>query len=170
MTDADAALHHLFEANRLLREAGERLASTVGQTHARRMVLQTTGDGATVPAIARTLGLHRQGIQRITDELVAEGLGRYVDNTHHRRSKLFVLTEQGTTALSTIHRAHHTWVNRIEADTTDLDWAALHNALQHLLQVLQNQAAQSTRSTPTRSAPQASTPHTNQAAALQPSR
>ena len=96
--DSDAALHALFEANRLLRDAGEKIASAAGQTHARRMVLQEAGDGATVPDIARVLGLQRQGVQRIADELVADGLGRYVDNPRHKRSKLFVVTDLGDAA------------------------------------------------------------------------
>ena len=138
MSDADAALHRLFEANRLLREAGERLASTAGQTHARRMVLQAAGSAATVPEIARILGLHRQGIQRIADELVTEGLGSYADNPRHRLSKLFVVTDRGTAALSEIHGAHDTWVDAIEAEATDIDWAALHNGLDRLVRVLRD--------------------------------
>jgi DNA-binding MarR family transcriptional regulator len=139
MSDADAALHHLFEANRLLREAGERVASTAGQTHARRMVLQAAAGGATVPDIARQLGLHRQGVQRIADDLVAEGLGRYDENPRHRLSKLFVVTDRGTAALSTISRAHSNWVDTIEAETAGINWAALRHDLAHLVRVLQDQ-------------------------------
>ena len=140
MNIADTALHALFEANRLLREAGEKLAATAGQTHARRMVLQAAEDGATVPDIARKLGLHRQGIQRITDELVDEGLGRYLDNPRHRLSKLFVVTDQGSAALSQIHRAHTAWVEGIEADSTGIDWRALSGELDGLVRVLRDQA------------------------------
>lgn len=140
MTDADTALHALFEANRLLREAGERLASTAGQTHARRMVLQAAQAGATVPDIARKLGLHRQGIQRLTDELVAEGFGRYVDNPRHRVSKLFVITDHGAAALSEIHRAHANWVESIEADAAGIDWGALSDELDEIIRVLREQA------------------------------
>ncbi|MER7004880.1 helix-turn-helix domain-containing protein [Dactylosporangium sp. NPDC000555] len=144
MSAADAALHHLFEANRLLREAGERIASAAGQTHARRMVLQAAADGATVPDIARRLGLHRQGVQRIADELVADGLGRYDENPRHRLSKLFVVTDRGTAALSTISRAHGTWVDAIEAEAADIDWSALRNDLALLVRVLQDQAQRTT--------------------------
>lgn len=140
MRDADTALHHLFEANRLLREAGERLSQAAGQTHARRMVLQATEDGATVPDIARKLSLHRQGVQRIADELVAEGLGRYVENPRHRLSKIFIITDQGTAALSVIHREHDTWVDRIESETPDIDWIVFCNDLDRLLSALRDQA------------------------------
>lgn len=146
MSDPNTVLHAIFEANRLLREAGEKLASTAGQTHARRMVLQAAGDGATVPDIARKLGLHRQGIQRITDELVAEGLGHYLDNPHHRLSKLFVVTDQGSAALSEIHRAHTRWVDGIQAEVTEIDWRALNRELGELMRVLQDQADRSTAS------------------------
>lgn len=140
MSEAEKALHSLFDANRLLREAGEKLASTAGQTHARRMVLQAVENGATVPEIARKLGLHRQGIQRITDELVAEGFGRYVDNPRHRLSKLFVVTDQGSAALREIDRAHIRWVDGIKAEAVGLDWYALNGALDELVRVLRNQA------------------------------
>lgn len=140
MNDADAALHALFDANRLLRDAGEKLAATAGQTHARRMVLQAAEGGATVPDIARKLGLHRQGIQRITDELVAEGLGRYIDNPRHRLSKLFIVTENGAAALAEIHRAHAEWVEHIKAAAAGIDWRMFRNELDELVHVLRLQA------------------------------
>lgn len=146
MSDANTVLHAIFDANRLLREAGEKLASTAGQTHARRMVLQAAEDGATVPDIARKLGLHRQGIQRITDELVADALGHYVDNPRHRQSKLFIVTDQGSAALSHIHTAHTRWVDGIEAEVTGIDWRALNSELGELMRVLRDQAERSTGS------------------------
>lgn len=140
MSAADAALHAIVDANRLLRDAGEKLAAAVGQTHARRMVLQAAGDGATVPDIARRLGVHRQGTQRITDELVADGLGRYAENPRHRLSKLFVPTDQGTAVLGEIHRAHAEWVGRIETRAARIDWHALHDELDELALVLRDDA------------------------------
>ena len=70
-------IHALFDVNRLLRDAGERVAVAAGQTHARRMVLQAAQPPATVADIARALRLHRQGVQRIADELVDDGLAQY---------------------------------------------------------------------------------------------
>lgn len=143
MNDADAAIHTLFEAHRFLREAGEKLAASAGQTHARRMVLQAAEEGATVPDIARQLGLQRQGIQRITDELVDERLGRYVDNPRHRLSKLFVLTDRGAAVLTAIRRAHAGWIEGIEAETPQIDWQKFTADLEELAQVLRRQASRS---------------------------
>jgi DNA-binding MarR family transcriptional regulator len=139
MSDADTTLHHLFEANRLLREAGERIAARAGQTHARRMVLQAAGAGATVPDIARRLGLHRQGVQRIADELVAEGLARYDENPRHRLSKRFIVTDLGSAALSMITEAHTAWITALENETADIDWSRLGTDLTRLVQTLQEQ-------------------------------
>jgi DNA-binding MarR family transcriptional regulator len=49
----------------------------------------------TVPQIAEMRPTSRQRMQRLADELAAEGLVEFVDNPKHRRSKLVRLTRQG---------------------------------------------------------------------------
>jgi DNA-binding MarR family transcriptional regulator len=49
----------------------------------------------TVPQIARMRPTSRQRMQRLADELAAEGLVEFVDNPRHRRSKLVRLTSKG---------------------------------------------------------------------------
>jgi DNA-binding MarR family transcriptional regulator len=49
----------------------------------------------TVPQIAKMRPTSRQRMQRLADELVAEGLVRFIDNPKHRRSKLVQLTRKG---------------------------------------------------------------------------
>src|SRR5262249_42038510 len=69
--------------------AGDNLTRPLGQTSARWQVLAAVGGGSMpVAQIARTLGLARQGVQRIADLIEAEGLARYEDNPAHRRAKL----------------------------------------------------------------------------------
>jgi DNA-binding MarR family transcriptional regulator len=51
----------------------------------------------TVPQIAEMRPTSRQRMQRLTDELAAEGLVEFVDNPKHRRSKLVQLTPKGDT-------------------------------------------------------------------------
>lgn len=50
----------------------------------------------TVPQIAEMRPTSRQRMQRLADELAAEGLVEFIDNPNHRRSKLVRLTRQGT--------------------------------------------------------------------------
>jgi DNA-binding MarR family transcriptional regulator len=49
----------------------------------------------TVPQIAEMRPTSRQRMQRLADELAAEGLVEFVDNPKHRRSKLVRLTHKG---------------------------------------------------------------------------
>jgi len=51
----------------------------------------------TVPQIAQMRPTSRQRMQRLADELAAEGLVELVDNPKHRRSKLVQLTPKGGT-------------------------------------------------------------------------
>jgi DNA-binding MarR family transcriptional regulator len=48
-----------------------------------------------VPQIARMRPTSRQRMQRLADELAAEGLVEFIDNPRHRRSKLVRLTPKG---------------------------------------------------------------------------
>ena len=49
----------------------------------------------TVPQIAELRPTSRQRMQRLADELAAEGLVEFIDNPKHRRSKLVQLTPKG---------------------------------------------------------------------------
>ena len=49
----------------------------------------------TVPQIAEMRPTSRQRMQRLADELAAEGLVKFIDNPKHRRSKLVQLTAKG---------------------------------------------------------------------------
>jgi DNA-binding MarR family transcriptional regulator len=51
----------------------------------------------TVPQIARMRPTSRQRMQRLADELAAEGIVEFIDNPKHRRSKLLRLTPKGDT-------------------------------------------------------------------------
>jgi DNA-binding MarR family transcriptional regulator len=49
----------------------------------------------TVPQIAQMRPTSRQRMQRLADELAAEGLVKFTDNPKHQRSKLVQLTRKG---------------------------------------------------------------------------
>jgi DNA-binding MarR family transcriptional regulator len=95
----------VFEAAGALRRVGEELAATEGQTQARWQVMSVVSEGEwTVPAAAGRLGVSRQAVQRIANELVDERLARFEDNPRHRRSPFLRLSADGTRALDTITR------------------------------------------------------------------
>lgn len=106
----------LFEAAVALRRQSERLASVGGETHARFQLLGVLSDGdATVPAIARELGLTRQSVQRVADMLLSEGSIVALPNPDHARSPLMHLTDAGREASAPVVAAAGEWHTLVAA-------------------------------------------------------
>lgn len=101
MTDDFAHLvADVYEAAGELRRWGERIAAAEDQTQTRWQVLSAVSDGLrSVPDAARRLGISRQAVQRTANDLVADGLVRFVDNPGHRTSPLVELTSAGREVL-----------------------------------------------------------------------
>ena len=106
----------VFKLNGRLLAEGDRLVGDLGLTSARWQVL---GAIALAPApqpvawIARSMGLYRQGVQRIVNELAAESFVAFADNPHHRRAKLVTLTAKGRSAYDAADRRQKPWVNAL---------------------------------------------------------
>ena len=73
---------------------GEAIADPMGYVDAGAHEIALLGP-LTVPQIARMRPTSRQRMQRLADELSAEGLVKFVDNPKHRRSKLVQRTRKG---------------------------------------------------------------------------
>ena len=87
-----------FRLNGRLLAAGDALVRGLGLTSARWQVLGAVALSPVplpVSHIARTMGLSRQAVQRIANELEAQGIVRFAPNPHHQRAKLVVLTQHG---------------------------------------------------------------------------
>jgi DNA-binding MarR family transcriptional regulator len=107
-------LMRTFPLERRLSAAGEALAQLAGQTLARWMVLEAIDPGpATVADVGRAMGQARQGVQRLADLLVADGLATYEDNPRHARAKLLTMTPTGRNTLRVVQRAQRSWADRI---------------------------------------------------------
>ena len=84
-----------FRLNGQLLEAGDRLTVPLGLTSARWQVLgaiETEGRPLTVAQIGRRMGLSRQAVQRIVNDLEPLGFVRLEDNPDHKRARLVALT------------------------------------------------------------------------------
>ena len=75
----------------------------------------------TVPEIARMRPTSRQRMQRLADELVAEGLVEFIDNPSHRRSKLVRLTREGTARYRQLNRRLLKIASTMGADLSEAD-------------------------------------------------
>jgi DNA-binding MarR family transcriptional regulator len=96
----------LFEVAGAMRRDGDAIARRVGQTQPRWQVMWIAATGEfTVPAIARRLGVTRQNVQAIANDLVADRLATFDANPDHRRSRLLRLTPHGREILDEINHA-----------------------------------------------------------------
>lgn len=85
------------------RRSGEAIAAAEGQTQARWQLLSVLGGGdVTVARAARRLGVTRQAVQRIANELVGDGLAAFEANPDHRSSPLVRLNAAGSGVLAAI--------------------------------------------------------------------
>src|SRR6202035_4276843 len=89
-----------------------------------------------VAEIARTLGLARQGVQRLADLLEAGGLARYQDNPAHRRAKLLLLTPKGERVLAAIKARQTVWANALGTEIGEGELRAASAALGKVLGAL----------------------------------
>src|SRR5579864_4804688 len=84
---ATALILRLLELTGIMNDHGQKITKPVGQTPVRWKVLGAVRDGPlTVSQIARRMGVDRQGVQRVANDLMKEGSVRFEDNPDHRRS------------------------------------------------------------------------------------
>jgi len=132
-----AVLGQVIRLTRRFTAAGEALAKPAGQTLARWLVLEAVQDQpATVAQVARTLHLARQGVQRLADLLVRDGLAAYQDNPAHRRAKLLRLTPHGRTTLRTIQTTQAAWADAVGATLGEDDLRQASLLLEQILQAV----------------------------------
>lgn len=87
------------------RSTSEAIARRHGQTTARWHVLSVLEDrDVSVPGVARRLGLARQSVQRVADDLLAAGSVAAVANPDHQRSPLLRLTGAGRSQLAALNQ------------------------------------------------------------------
>lgn len=112
-----------FRLNGDLLEAGDRLVSGTGLTSARWQVLgaiEMSPVSLSVAHIARNMGLSRQAVQRVVNELENERFVAFAPNPHHARAKLVTMTDKGTRAYAAAMERQRPWAAdlgaRIAAD------------------------------------------------------
>jgi len=105
-----------FRLNGGLLAAGNNLTKPMGMTSARWQVMGAIdeyGSPLTVAQIARRMGLTRQGVQRIVNDLETLGLVEFRANLDHKRSPLVVITGAGSDVMSKIAKSQAAWVNEL---------------------------------------------------------
>ena len=124
----------VYELAGRFRANGEAIARSIGQTQARWQVLSAaSADPRTVPQIARRLGVSRQNVQRIADQLVGENWASFQTNPDHRSSPHLVLTRRGRAALDQLTRAAESHHAKLARKLSAADLRAIHRSLRLLI-------------------------------------
>ena len=106
----------IFRVNGRLLAVGDWLVAGLNMTSGRWQVL---GAIALAPAaepvarLARNMGLTRQGVQRIVNDMRRQGLIELKPNPHHRRARLVTLTAKGRKAFGDATDLQVPWVNAV---------------------------------------------------------
>lgn len=123
------------------RRISEPEAAAVGVTGAQWHALSALAAGpATVPAIAERLGVTRQAIQRVADELVVLHLVERRPNPRHVRSPLHKITPEGRRRLDRLNERSLAPRARATAEVSTEQLAAARDALRAVIDGLRSAA------------------------------
>ena len=104
----------VFKLNGYFVKAADYITKESELTSARWQILGTVlHEQHTVAAIARSMGLTRQSVQRIADILVTEGLAEFLPNPAHKRAKLLSGTEKGINSIKKIRPKVIAWAEKV---------------------------------------------------------
>ncbi|AMA57825.1 MarR family winged helix-turn-helix transcriptional regulator [Bradyrhizobium sp. CCGE-LA001] len=137
----------LFRLNSLLLTAGDHLVAKLGLTSARWQILGAIVDAERpqpVAWLARDLGANRQNVQRIVNDLHAEGLVAFEANPHHRRAQLVVLTDKGRRAFDAAMALQTPWVNGLSEGLSVKDLQTVHRIVGALRAKLESETESQT--------------------------
>lgn len=108
----------VFRINGRLLEGGDRLVAPLDLTSARWQVLGAialAGEPRTVPQVAETMGMTRQGAQKQVNKLEEDGFLQSRTNPRHRRSPFYALTDKGAAAFRAVDELYSGWANALAA-------------------------------------------------------
>ncbi len=141
-----ALIRGIFRINGRLLHAGDRLVAPIGLTSARWQVLGEIVDiqrPKPVAAIARDMGVSRQNVQRIVNDLLAQGLVALTANPLHKRAHFVVMTNNGRDAYERAIVVQRPWVTTL---ARGLDEVQIDGALSLLGILLDRLAADDSQS------------------------
>ena len=122
-----------------LQQAGDGLVGDLGLTHARWQVLATAGFVAppeTVSGLARRLGLTRQAVQRVVNDLAEAGWVTRAENPGDARAALVEVTAAGRAVLAAADARRKRWTADLAAGMAAGDVATAETVLADLRRAL----------------------------------
>lgn len=135
MNDVTTLSLAVFRLNGALIAAGNRLTAPLGLTSARWQVMgaiSLAGAPQTVARIARAMGLARQSVQRLADQLAKDGVVAFADNPDDRRARLVSLTPRGEALFARIMGEWNALAEQLAAGRDVAAWRGAVATLEYL--------------------------------------
>lgn len=124
--EATDLILEVFRLNGILIKSGDRLVKDLGLTSARWQIigaLALSGESMTVPQVARRMGLSRQAVQRIANDLSAMQWIRFQDCASDKRTRLLELTTEGQEVYEKASERQTAWINELTSNISADDIA-----------------------------------------------
>jgi DNA-binding MarR family transcriptional regulator len=131
-----------FRLNGRIVAAGDAFVADLGLTSARWQVLGAIALSPvplSVSHIARNMGLTRQAVQRLVNEMEHDGFVRFAANPHHQRAKLALLTSRGKTVFDAAMKRQRPWAADLAKGLSAAQIEAATTTLRKIRQRLDNQ-------------------------------
>jgi DNA-binding MarR family transcriptional regulator len=106
----------IFHLNGALVNAGDRLTQDFSLTSARWKIMggiALSSAPPTVAQISRRIGLTRQGVLRIANDLLKLGIIEYLPNPDHKKANLIELTIKGKKIYEKLMQRQNQWISKI---------------------------------------------------------
>lgn len=129
----------VFRLNGQLISTADKLVSKFGITGARWQVMGAivrAGGQETVPRLANDIGLTRQSVQRVVNEMVDDRLLRFKENPQHKRSKLVTMSTKGEKVFIEAAKIQVPWVKALSEGISKKELAISKAVLNKLRQRL----------------------------------
>jgi len=134
-----------FRLNGRLLAAGDALVEGLSLTSARWQVLGAIAVAPvplSVAQIARAMGLTRQAVQRLANDMERDGLLHFAVNPNHQRAKLVLMTPRGQGVYSAAMKRQGPWAQALAQGLTAQQIAAATAILKRLRQWLERDESQ----------------------------
>jgi len=147
----DRMIREILFAFFRLSAAGDRLFSGIGQTPGKVSLMRSVYEEGpqSVAQIARARPVARQGVQRMADQLAAEGLVEFADNPAHMRARLVQLTPKGRKTIEGILSGTLKWAAGLAREFDEREVTTVIDVVRRLkTQLAHNQARLSPHARP----------------------
>ena len=129
----------VFALNGELLEAAAAITAPHELTPARWQVLGAVlEEPLPVAEIARRVGLTRQSVQRVANDVVAQGWAIWQPNPARRGQNLLNLTERGRDAVHALADEQHAWANAVGRAVGAEDLKALRSLISRVTEASRN--------------------------------